>query len=314
MISRDVLVRARCQITVVLGRRHCQRGRASRSVTYWNPLDSHPGGNSCLRKVIGKAQVSFDELVTALAEIESIINSRPLTYLSAGDMEEPLTPPHLIVGRRIHNLPDHLSHRDDLKDKEFSLNSTQLTRRMKYLANVLNHFWNRWRNEYLSELREAHSYTARKQSKAKYPAASVGDIVVVHDERLPRGLWKLGRIVSVMKGRDDLIRGATVKIGVTDGQSILLNRPIQLLYPLEVRSQEKPEQDDKEKTTAHEPRDDPVDTGMEENECGELKPNDDHAEEPTEQATSELLRRSKRAAAKRADVQRKACMFELEDI
>ncbi len=80
-----------------------------------------------------------------------------------------------------------------------------------------------------------------------------------------------------------------------------------------MRSQEEPEQDDKEKTTAHESRDDPVDTGME-NECGELNPDDDHAEEPTEEATSELLRRSKRAAAKRADVQRKACMFELEDI
>ena len=180
----------------------------------------------CLRKLVGRAQVSFDELVTTLAEIESVINSRPLMYVSAGDIEEPLTPSHLIVGRRILNLPDHLSHLDDIGDEEFSLNPTQLTRQMKHLANILNHFWIRWRNEYLSELRETHSYTARRQLKSKHSIISVGNIVVVHDEHLLHGLWKLGKIVSVMKGRDGLVRGATVKIGNKDGQKILLNRPM----------------------------------------------------------------------------------------
>ena len=134
----------------------------------------------CLRKLIGRAQFSSDELVTTLAEIESVVNSRPLTYISAGDTEEPLTPSHLIVGRRILNLPDHLSHLEEIGDEEFSLNPTQLTRRMKHLANV-------------------------------------------HDEHLPHGLWKIGKIMSVMKGRDNLIRGATVKIGNKDGRKILLN-------------------------------------------------------------------------------------------
>lgn len=51
----------------------------------------------------------MDELLTALAEIEAVINSRPLSYLSSEGVEEPLTPSHLLVGRRILNLPDHLS-------------------------------------------------------------------------------------------------------------------------------------------------------------------------------------------------------------
>ena len=163
--------------------------------------------------MIGRTQISFDALATTLAEIESVINSRPLSYVSAGDIEEPLTPSHLIVGRRIHSLPDHLCHLDDLQDEEFSLDETQLTRRMKHLANVLNHFWNRWRSEYLSELREVHSHTARRQSKSPPSVVSVGDVVIIHDEHLPRGLWKLGKIVSVMEGRDGLIQGATVKVG-----------------------------------------------------------------------------------------------------
>ena len=81
----------------------------------------------CLRKLIGRAQFSLDEFVTVLAEIESVINSRPLTYVSAGDMKEPLTPSHLIVIRRILNLPDHFSHLEDLEDEEFSPDSTLLT-------------------------------------------------------------------------------------------------------------------------------------------------------------------------------------------
>ena len=65
----------------------------------------------CLRKVIGRAQFSVDVLVTALAEIEAVINSRPFSYVSVGDVEESLTPSHLLVGRQILNLPDHLGHR-----------------------------------------------------------------------------------------------------------------------------------------------------------------------------------------------------------
>jgi len=60
----------------------------------------------CLRKTIGKARLTYEELMTALAEVEMIVNSRPLSYVSSEDVEEPLTPFHLIAGRRILSLPD----------------------------------------------------------------------------------------------------------------------------------------------------------------------------------------------------------------
>ncbi len=62
----------------------------------------------CLRKVVGQAKLSYDELLTAITEVEAVINSRPLSYISMDDLEEPLTPSHLLVGRRILSLPDHL--------------------------------------------------------------------------------------------------------------------------------------------------------------------------------------------------------------
>lgn len=67
----------------------------------------------CLRKFVGQARFSLDELHTAVVEVESIINSRPLTYLSPSDLEEPLTPFHLVAGKRVVNLPDDLSYQAD---------------------------------------------------------------------------------------------------------------------------------------------------------------------------------------------------------
>ena len=41
---------------------------------------------SCLRKMIRRSKVSLDQLQTLLVEEKSIINSRPLTYVSARNL------------------------------------------------------------------------------------------------------------------------------------------------------------------------------------------------------------------------------------
>ena len=44
----------------------------------------------CLRKMIGQARLSFDEMNTAIVEVEMTLNSRPISYVSMEDPEEPL--------------------------------------------------------------------------------------------------------------------------------------------------------------------------------------------------------------------------------
>ena len=60
----------------------------------------------CLRKVLGNAKLTFDELNTVLVEVEGTLNSRPLTDAFEELEGEVLTPSHLIYGRAIHFIPE----------------------------------------------------------------------------------------------------------------------------------------------------------------------------------------------------------------
>ena len=181
----------------------------------------------CLKKTIGGAKLTYDELMTVTVEVEMILNSRLLSYVSSGDIDEPLTPSHLLHGRKLLSLPDH-SITGDLSDPDVELSSTDLRKSEKHLCNEMNHFWRRWKNEYLMEIRDSHQCSAKS---TKPTPIAVRDIVVMHDEERPRGFWRLARDIDLVTGTDGLVRGASIKV-----KSGKLRRPIQLLYPLEIRS------------------------------------------------------------------------------
>ena len=54
-----------------------------------------------LTKVIGKSKLSYEQLEKVLILIESIVNSRPPTFITTEEVCEPLIPSQLIHGKRI---------------------------------------------------------------------------------------------------------------------------------------------------------------------------------------------------------------------
>ena len=184
-----------------------------------------------LKKCLRNARLSHDELSTALVEVEVVLNSRPLTYVY-DEMEEPLTPSQLIVGRRILSVPSRCS----INKVEGSTES--LTRRTRYLQRTLDHFWNRWRTEYLTELWEYHRYSKRSNSNRE---VKVGDVVCLHDHKTPRQLWRLGKIERLLPGRDGHVRSAIVRVKSGNSPNSEWRRPLQRLYPLEVGQDVKPD-------------------------------------------------------------------------
>ena len=61
---------------------------------------------STLKKILGRAFVNLETLQTVVTEIEAILNDRPLTFVpSSIDNLEPLTPAHLLYGRKMTSLP-----------------------------------------------------------------------------------------------------------------------------------------------------------------------------------------------------------------
>ena len=100
----------------------------------------------CLKKMIGREKLKYDELVTAVTEVEAVINSRPLSYVSSDNIDELLTPAYLVAGCRLLSLPDYRVSEDD-----FDVSAEHLTRRMRFLNKIVNDFWIRWKkNTFLS--------------------------------------------------------------------------------------------------------------------------------------------------------------------
>lgn len=177
---------------------------------------------TCLRKVMGRASLSFEELSSLLAEAESIINSRPLTFVY-NDPEEPqpLTPAYFLIGKRLSSLPPKPFQ---ATNQPSSSSREELTRRWKYRQRLLNEFWSRWKKEYLLELRSAHTENTPHSTPLKE-----GDLVFIGDDKMQRQTWKTEMVKELFLGRDGLVRSCAVR--TPDGTT--LRRPVQLLYPFE---------------------------------------------------------------------------------
>ena len=173
----------------------------------------------CLKKVLGNARLSYEELESVLVETEGVLNSRPLTYVYDDLSEAPLTPSHLVIGRRLLEQP---------LVTDSPMNT--LGKRERYLNRILTHYRSRWKKEYLTGIREYQKLKGREPRRT----IQLGDVVHIYADKTPRQQWKMGRVEKLLVGKDNVARAAELVTVDNSLRKIRMKRPVQKLYPLEV--------------------------------------------------------------------------------
>lgn len=166
-----------------------------------------------LKIVVGGSRLTDEVLHTVLTEIESMVNGRPLTYVSMdGRYFDPLTPNHLLLGCANANMSPG-------RFQEKERNSRKRWRQAQTMA---DHFWNRWRREYIPSLMTRSKWREDKRN------LKVGDVVLMAEDSTPRGFWPLARVEKVFKG-DDCVRSADLRTA----SGAVYCRPVTKICPLE---------------------------------------------------------------------------------
>ena len=162
-----------------------------------------------LYRTLAGARLTFEELTTALVEIEAIMNSRPISPMSTDPNDlEALTPGHFLINSPLIALPEEPVLTDDIS----------LLQRWRRITAAKQHFWRIWSNDYLNSLMQ------RNRWSKEMPNLELGSLVLVHEDHVAPLNWLLGRIVATIPGKDGRIRVADVKT-----RNGTLRRPIHKL-------------------------------------------------------------------------------------
>ena len=156
-------------------------------------------------KSVGKQVTTFEEFRSLATHVSSVLNDRPITYLMSDieASETALSPSMLIRGYNL-NEPLGLNLRKMKDPKETKLGDQY------YLSEQLkNAFWKTWNQQYLTELFERHVRNKKAQKAQIVP--KLGEVVIIAEDKTPRRSWKLGRVVNIREGRNQVIRQVTVQ-------------------------------------------------------------------------------------------------------
>ena len=144
-------------------------------------------------RVIGETRLTYEELYTVLTQVEACLNSRPLTAVP----------------------------NPDLRDV-----SENRLKRYDHLQKMIQHFWQRWQNEYLCQLQQQNKWS---HCQSKTNLLIPGAMMIVRDDNLPPMKWRIGRIIETYPGRDNVTRVVTVRLANT-----MMKRPASKIYVLPI--------------------------------------------------------------------------------
>uniref|UniRef100_A0A1I7VTY7 DUF5641 domain-containing protein n=1 Tax=Loa loa TaxID=7209 RepID=A0A1I7VTY7_LOALO len=180
-----------------------------------------------LKRAVGRKLLKEGEFITLIVEIEALLNTRPLTYVGFDDYRV-IRPIDFISPTSSLGIPivsedeeEYVPHPIKTKDK--------LVEYWNNTLKTLDVFWKVWRDEYLTSLRERTQREVVSPRLVENRKPRENEIVLLTEPNIPRGIWKLAKIVSLKEGRDGSIRRATVQL--PNGRQV--ERSVNQLCPME---------------------------------------------------------------------------------
>ena len=162
-----------------------------------------------------------ESLRTFLAEVEAIVNTRPITSESLSDVHSPvpLCPMQLLTvkSRVVMPHPGEFQKEDIYCRKQW--------RRVQHLA---NEFWSRWKKEVYATLQVRYKW---EKIVGNF---KVGDIVLLREET-SRNQWPMGRVIVIQEGNDGFIQSVNIVVGTNTSKTFgtqILERPANKLVLL----------------------------------------------------------------------------------
>ncbi|XP_053375012.1 uncharacterized protein LOC128547190 [Mercenaria mercenaria] len=203
---------------------------SQRTVWLFNsPHSSHMGGVwerliSIVRRILDsmlvdlRGDLTHEVLATFMAEVCSIINSRPLVTLSADPECPTVLSPAMLLTQKPADVGTFLSE-TNLRD----MYKAQW-RRVQCLSNM---FWKRWKAEYLQKLQQRKKWTVVQRE------LRVGDVVLLIEDDCQRNNWPMGVITELYPSQDGHVRKVMVKVNRTgDSEPRSYVRPVTKLITL----------------------------------------------------------------------------------
>ncbi|XP_062556787.1 uncharacterized protein LOC134221614 [Armigeres subalbatus] len=148
------------------------------------------------RRIMGQKAFSMDQLLSVVAQIQSVLNSRPLVSMSdSPDDLSALTPGHFLIGEP----PVSIAEPDLL-----NLSPNRVTR-LQDMQRSVQDLWRCWSRDYVSQLQQ--------RSKWRRPSVDIlkGQLVLLKLDNYPPLQWPLGRIIETFTGSDGRVRVVVVR-------------------------------------------------------------------------------------------------------
>lgn len=126
--------------------------------------------------ILQNARLTDEILSTVMCEVESLVNSRPITKVSSNSSDDgALTPNHLLI---LKGSPAPVPVLSCVADT--------YRRRWRYVQHLSDVFWSRWLKEYIPMLQKTTKWQEVQRN------VQVNDVVLIVDDHTPRTLWPMG--------------------------------------------------------------------------------------------------------------------------